>query len=232
MFRSERILNYRIEWTYQTKRKIQTELISEFLPLNETLMITEDILQTGRVKEISFTSEDGQTWTHKELKKLKDIVKDEPHNVVAYFDGGYHKNTKLAGFGAVIYYTQSGNRHRIRMNERADVIESNNEAEYAAFSFLVQVLEEFGITRQKIVFKGDSQVVLNQLSGEWPCYEPEFNVWLDRIEDKLKKLKITPVYEAVSRKENTEADKLATQALEGININSKMTMDEGVEVDE
>lgn len=225
-------MKYRIEWTYQTKNKHQIELTSDYHILNEAIIIAEDILQTGRVKELSFTSEDGQTWNIKELKKLKDIVKDEPHDVVAYFDGGFHKNTKLAGFGAVIYYTQSGSRHRIRMNERAGEIESNNEAEYAAFAYLVKVLEEYGITRQKIVFKGDSQVVLNQLSGEWPCYEPEFNVWLDRIEDKLKKLKITPKYEPVSRKENTEADKLATQALEGIEIKSKMTMDEGVEVNE
>ena len=221
-----------MEWIYQTKKKLQTELISEFLPLNETILIAEDILQTGRVKEISFTSEDGQTWNFKELKKLKEIVKDEPHDVVAYFDGGFQKSSKLAGFGAVIYFTQSGNRHRIRMNERADEIESNNEAEYAAFAHLVNVLEEYGITRQKVLFKGDSQVVLNQLSGEWPCYEPEFNVWLDRIEDHLKKVKITPEYKPVSRKENTEADKLATQALEGIEIKSKMTMDEGVESDE
>jgi len=225
-------LKYRIEWIYQTKNKHQTELTSDYLTLKETIIISEDMLQTGRAKDLSFTSEDGQTWNLKELKKLKDIVKDEPHDVVAYFDGGFHKNTKLAGFGAVIYYTQSGNRHRIRMNERADEIESNNEAEYAAFDYLVKVLEDYGITRQKIVFRGDSQVVLNQLSGEWPCYEPEFNIWLDRIEDKLKKLKITPKYEPVSRKENTEADKLATQALEGIEIKSKMTMDEGVEVDE
>ncbi|WP_026562598.1 ribonuclease H family protein [Bacillus sp. J37] len=225
-------MKYRIEWMYQTKRKLQTELVSDFLSLNEAIMISEDILQTGRVKEITYTSEDGQTWNLKELKKLKDIVKDEPHDVVAYFDGGFHKNTKLAGFGAVIYFTQSGNRHRIRMNEKANEIESNNEAEYAAFAYLVKVLEEYGISRQKVLFKGDSQVVLNQLSGEWPCYEPEFNVWLDRIEAKLNQLKITPAYEPVSRKENTEADKLATQALEGIEIKSKMTIDEGVEMDE
>lgn len=225
-------MKYRIEWIYQTKKKLQTGLVSDFLSLNEAIMISEDMLQTGRVKEITYTSEDGQTWNLKELKKLKDIVKDEPHNVVAYFDGGFHKNTKLAGFGAVIYFTQSGNRHRIRMNEKANEIVSNNEAEYAAFAYLVKVLEEYGISRQKVLFKGDSQVVLNQLSGEWPCYEPEFNVWLDRIEAKLNQLRITPEYEPVSRKENTEADKLATQALEGIEIKSKMTIDEGVEMDE
>ncbi len=226
------MLKYSIEWSYQTKKKVQTALTSDYLSLNETILIAEDMLQTGRVKELSFTSEDGQSWNLKELKKLRDIVKDEPHNVVAYFDGGFHKNTKLAGFGAVVYYTQNGNRHRIRMNERANEIESNNEAEYAAFAYLVDILEEFGITRQEVLFKGDSQVVLNQLSGEWPCYEPEFNLWLDRIENKLKKLRITPKYEAISRKENTEADRLATQALEGIDINSKMTMNEDVEENE
>lgn len=224
-----KLLKYRIEWTYQTKRKLETILSSEFLSLNETIIMAEDFLQTGRVKDLKFISEDGQSWTLKELKKLRDIVKDEPHDAVAYFDGGFHKHTKLAGFGAVVYFTQSGQRHRIRMNERAEELASNNEAEYAAFHYLVNVLEENGITKQKVVFKGDSQVVLNQLSGEWPCYEEEFNVWLDRIENKLTKLKITPAYEPISRKENNEADRLATQAMEGIEIRSKMMINEDVE---
>ncbi|WP_373995103.1 reverse transcriptase-like protein [Metabacillus litoralis] len=223
------LLNYRIEWTYQTKRKLETTITTEYHSLNESIIFAEDFLQTGRVKNLSFFSEDGQSWTLKELKKLKEIVKDEPHDVVAFFDGGFHKSTKLAGFGAVVYYTQNGNRYRIRMNEKAEEMESNNEAEYAAFHYLVDVLEENGITKQKVLFKGDSQVVLNQLSGEWPCYEEEFNIWLDRIEGKLKKLKITASYEPVSRKENTEADKLATQAMEGIEIRSKMIINEDVE---
>jgi ribonuclease HI len=225
-------LKYRIEWTYQTKKKLQTMLLTEYLSLKETILYAEDFLQTGRVKQLNFTSEDGQSWTLKELKRLKDVVKDEPHDVVAFFDGGYQKDTKQAGFGAVIYYTQSSKRYRIRMNEKVAELTSNNEAEYAAFLYLVNVLEEYGITKQKIVFKGDSQVVLNQLSGEWPCYEEEFTIWLDRIENKLKKLLIRPEYEAISRKNNHEADKLATQALNGIEIRSKMTINEEVDDDE
>ncbi|KKI88712.1 hypothetical protein WQ54_29815 [Bacillus sp. SA1-12] len=221
-------MKYKIEWTYHTKRKMQTIVSTDFLTLDETIVFAEDFLQTGRAKQLSFSSEDGQTWTLKELKRLKDIVKDEPHDVVAFFDGGYHKQTKLAGFGVVIYYTQSGSRYRIRLNERAEGLASNNEAEYAAFYYLVNALEENGMSRQKIEFKGDSQVVLNQLAGEWPCYEEEFTIWLDRIEDKLKKLHITPAYEAISRKENSEADRLATQAMSGTQINSKMIINEEV----
>ncbi|WP_366945191.1 reverse transcriptase-like protein [uncultured Metabacillus sp.] len=221
-------LKYKIDWTYQTKRKLQAILSTDYLPLDETIVFAEDFLQTGRVKQLTFISEDGQTWTLKELKRLKDIVKDEPHDIVAYFDGGYHKQSKLAGFGAVIYYTQNGSRYRIRLNERAEELTSNNEAEYAAFYYLVNALEENGMIRQKIVFKGDSQVVLKQLAGEWPCYEEEFTIWLDRIEDKLKKLHIMPEYEAVSRKENSEADRLATQAMSGTQINSKMIINEEV----
>jgi ribonuclease HI len=225
-----KLLKYRIEWTYQTKKKLQTTVSTEFFSLNETIIFAEDFMQTGKVKQLHFSSEDGQTWTLKELKRFKDIVKDEPHDVVAYFDGGYQKDTKLAGFGAVIYYTQSGARYRIRMNEKVEELMSNNEAEYAAFLYLVNVLEEYGIKQQSILFKGDSQVVLNQLSGEWPCYEEEFTVWLDRIENKLKTLHITPKFDAISRKDNNEADKLATQAMNGVVIRSKLKINE--EVDE
>lgn len=223
-------MNYRIEWTYQTKKKNKTIVSTDFLTLNETILFAEDFIQTGRVKQIYIISEDDQSWTLKDLKRLKDIVKHEPQDVVAYFDGGYQKQTKLAGFGVVIYYTQEGKQYRIRMNEKAEALTSNNEAEYAAFSFLVTVLEEYGINKQQILFKGDSQVVINQLAGEWPCYEEEFTIWLDRIETKLKKLSIIAQYEAISRKENNEADKLATQALNGVEIRSKMKMSE--EVDE
>lgn len=225
-------MKYSIEWAYQTKKKLQTTILTDLLSLDETIMLAEDFMLTGRVKQLNFRSEDGQSWTLKELKRLKDIVKDEPHNVVAYFDGGYQKDIKLAGFGAVIYYTQGGNDYRIRMNEKVSGLASNNEAEYAAFFYLVNVLEEYGINKQKVVFKGDSQVVMNQLAGEWPCYEEEFINWLDRIEAKLKKLRITPEYEMIARKENNEADKLATQALNGIEIRSKLNLNGEVENNE
>lgn len=140
---------------------------------------------------------------------------------MAYFDGGYEHDTLLAGLGVVIYFKQNNQSYRIRRNSRLQEIESNNEAEYAAFYYLIQELEELGVHHIPVTFRGDSQVVLNQLAGEWPCFEEEFNRYLDRIEDKMQELGIRPVYEPISRKENEEADQLATQALQGIPIASR-----------
>ena len=65
---------------------------------------------------------------------------------------------------------------------------------------------------------GDSQVVINQLNGEWPALEKELASWADKIDAKLEQLHIQAEYQLVSRKDNSEADRLATQALNGIDI--------------
>lgn len=214
-------MNFQIEWHYKSSKYKQLIFTSDFTDANEALMIVGDLEKTGRTKEIFLLDEQQQKWTVKEAKKLLQEVQTEPHDIVAYFDGGYEHDTLLAGLGVVIYFKQNNNSYRIRRNSRLQEIESNNEAEYAAFYYLIQELEELGVHHIPVTFRGDSQVVLNQLAGEWPCFEEEFNRYLDRIEDKMQELGIRPVYEPISRKENEEADQLATQALQGIPIASR-----------
>ena len=137
---------------------------------------------------------------------------------------GIVKLRDLSGLGVAIYYEQNQTYWRIRKNAVLQQLESNNEAEYAAFYEALMELENLGVHHQSCVFKGDSLVVLNQLSGEWPCYEEPLNRWIDRIEDKLKKLHLRPVYEPISRKDNQEADRLASQALNGEEISSKLQL--------
>lgn len=215
------VMNFQIEWHYKSSKYKQLIFTSDFTDANEALMIVGDLEKTGRTKEIFLLDEQQQKWTVKEAKKLLQEVQTEPHDIVAYFDGGYEHDTLLAGLGVVIYFKQNNNTYRIRRNSRLQEIESNNEAEYAAFYYLIQELEELGVHHIPVTFRGDSQVVLNQLAGEWPCFEEEFNRYLDRIEDKMQELGIRPVYEPISRKENEEADQLATQALQGIPIASR-----------
>ncbi len=215
------VMNFQIEWHYKSSKHKQLIFTSDFTDANETLMIVGDLEKTGRTKEIFLLDEQQQKWTVKEAKKLLQEVQTEPHDIVAYFDGGYEHDTLLAGLGVVIYFKQNNSSYRIRRNSRLQEIESNNEAEYAAFYYLIQELEELGVHHIPVTFRGDSQVVLNQLAGEWPCFEEEFNRYLDRIEDKMQELGIRPVYEPISRKENEEADQLATQALQGIPIASR-----------
>jgi ribonuclease HI len=158
----------------------------------------------------------------KEMKKLLAEIEEEPHDLTIYFDGGFDKNTNRAGLGAIIYYNQGKKKYRLRANQQIGELVTNNEAEYAAFYFGLSLLEELGVHHLSCEFRGDSQVVLKQLEGEWPCYEETLNRWLDRIEAKISELGLHPKYIAIDRKNNKEADKLASQALEGKTIHSKM----------
>jgi ribonuclease HI len=213
-----------IEWHYQTPRHIDTVFRSDEIDIKAALRLAEDIEKTGRVKTLIFYDLDGSEWTKKELNKWIKQSEVGISDVVAYFDGGYDVETRLAGIGNVVYYNQNRKDYRYRINARLEELESNNEAEYAAFYFLVQQLEHLEIRAMEVTFKGDSLVVLNQLSGEWPCYDEVFNKWLDKIEEKLKALKIRPTYEAIQRKDNVEAHRLAKQALEGTPIESNLLL--------
>ena len=213
-----------INWTYFLNKTGTASFRSDWLEAEAALLIVNDLEKTGRLKDVEFEDEVGTIWTKKELTKLLIKVEDEPQNVTVFFDGGYRKDEGLSGIGVAIYYEQNHTAWRIRKNARLQQLESNNEAEYAAFYEALKELDALGVHHQSCIFKGDSLVVLNQLSGEWPCYEEPLNRWLDRIEEKLEKLSIRPVYEPISRKENQEADGLATQALNGEKISSKIQL--------
>lgn len=79
-------------------------------------------------------------------------------------------------------------------------------------------LDLLGVHHLPVKFIGDSQVVINQLIGEWPCLEVSLAKWADRIDEKLTQLGIQPQYHLISRKDNREADRLASQALNNIEI--------------
>ncbi|MDQ0218010.1 reverse transcriptase-like protein [Peribacillus cavernae] len=215
-----------MHWTYGSAKKPACDFTSDWLDAGIALIIADDLEKAGRMKTVEFKDEIGTSWTKKELKKLLVEIDEDPSNVTVYFDGGFQKEDGLTGIGVAIYYTQGKNHWRLRANALLAELDSNNEAEYAALFEAVKHLEELGVHHQSCRFKGDSQVVLKQLSGEWSCFEENLNRWLDRIEQKIGKLGIKPIYEPIPRKENSEADKLATQALKGEEILSKLNISE------
>lgn len=213
-----------LEWIYQGPKGIKTTFTSEYMPAEEAMMLAKDIEKTGRAKEIAFIDEQNLKWTKKEYLKLKEEIASEPHDITAYFDGSFDLQSMQGGAGAAVYYSQNGKKMRIRANAVLTDMTSNNEAEYASFWFLLLELEALGAKGQQVQFKGDSQVVLKQLAGEWPCYEETFQIWLDRIDKKLIEMRIQPVYRPINRKENEEADQLAGQALQKIPIRSQIQL--------
>lgn len=213
-------MNVRIQYTYKTPKGVETVFSSEEMSGEKALLIAEDLERTGRMKHLAFLDSGDRTWTLKELKKYMKGIETEPHNVTVYFDGGFDLETKTSGLGCAIYYEQNGKSFRLRKNALVNHLDTNNEAEYAALHLGLNELEQLGVHHLPVRFIGDSQVVINQLSGEWPCTEAELNRWADRIEAMQKKLGLTPSYNFVSRKNNQEADQLATQALKGVEITS------------
>lgn len=216
------LLQLRMEITYVTKKGIKTNFSSDEMSTKAALELAEDLEKTGRVKHLTLLDEHDASWTLKQLRKFLEEVKTEPYHITVYFDGGFDRETRKAGLGCVIYYEQNEKSYRIRRNASVEGLVSNNEAEYAALHLGLTELEFLEVHHLPVSFIGDSKVVVNQLNDEWPVYESELSSWLDRIENKIEKLGITPSYEVVSRKMNREADHLATQALAGIEITSHL----------
>ncbi|RSL31957.1 reverse transcriptase-like protein [Salibacterium salarium] len=217
-------MKVRIELTYKTPKGIETVFRSDDMSAGEGIIIAEDLEKSGRAKNIRFIDTLETSWTLKELKEYMTEIKTEPHNVTVYFDGGFDLETKRSGLGCAIYYEQNDKSFRLRKNALVKELQTNNDAEYAALHFGIQELEALDIHHLSVTFVGDSQVVVNQLNGEWPCLEEELSKWVDRIENKLKQSGIHPVFELVSRKGNQEADKLASQALQEIEITSTIQL--------
>ena len=215
-----------IMWAYKHSKKPGCTFQSDYLDAEDAITIADDLERTGRAASILFYDELGEQWNRKELKKMVAEIEDEPQDVHVFFDGGYLKEERLAGLGIAIYYTKNKKRHRLRSNRLVEEMTSSNEAEYAALYEAIRLLEELGVHHQVCTFSGDSHVVLNQLAGEWASFDELFNRWMDRIEEKLARLGITPRYEPVSRKENSEADMLANKALEGTEIVSELMLEE------
>lgn len=217
-------MKVRIDWTYKSPKNTVLQFLSEQLEANEALQIAADLERTGRTKRLQFTDQHNSNWSLKELKSYLLEVETEPHDVIVYYDGGFDRHTKKAGLGCVVYYKQSGKHYRLRKNAIIDGMESNNEAEYAALSLAIQEVELLGVHHLPVRFIGDSRIVVNQMSGEWAVPEQTLAKWADRIDQRLEKVGIHPEYELVPRKENAEADRLATQALNNTIIESSIDL--------
>lgn len=218
-------MKVRMELTYKTSKGTETIFSSEEIHAGKALLIAKDLEKTGRAKSIYFIDQHESAWTLKELKKYMEGIQTEAHNVTVCFDGGFDLKTKKSGLGCVIYYNKNGKSFRLRKNATVEELDTNNEAEYAALHLGLQELKLLDVHHLPVAFIGDSMVVINQLSDEWPCYETALAKWMDRIEQDIRQLGITPEYELVSRKKNREADHLASQALKGIEIVSTKEME-------
>lgn len=127
-----------------------------------------------------------------------------------YCDGGARGNPGPAGVGIVII-DSDGQEKKFK---RFIGVKTNNQAEYEAVLYALEmVAREYG-KAEKIDFFLDSELVVNQLSGNYKIK----NEALGRLLIKIRNLIIKNGYKAdfrhIPREKNHHADSLVNQAIE------------------
>ena len=122
---------------------------------------------------------------------------------VLYFDGCSKGNPGEAGAGAVIY--QNG----VEIWDSSIYVgakESNNVAEYNGM--IIGMTEAIARNINKLSIKGDSMLVIKQMTGEYRVRSANLIEWYNKCKS-LESHFDTILYEHVYRKDNTRADKLS-----------------------
>ena len=125
-----------------------------------------------------------------------------------YFDGSYRKAKRTMGIGVTIRGIDGRTKFKLSKNYSFDAYpkNSNNVAEYLALKKGLEYCLHSGITDIKVF--GDSQLVINQMKGEWEISGGAYK----QIAKECKKL--TENFEFISfnwipREDNTETDDLS-----------------------
>ncbi|TDY61713.1 ribonuclease HI [Aminivibrio pyruvatiphilus] len=124
-----------------------------------------------------------------------------------HFDGASRGNPGEAGAGAVLFDESGAPAWECArpLGKR-----TNNEAEYLALLLLLEEVERRGISADIL---GDSQLVVNQVTGRWKINEPRLRELADRAMDLLRRTKSSISW--VPRDQNAAADRLSNIALDG-----------------
>jgi ribonuclease HI len=133
--------------------------------------------------------------------------------ITVYFDGlCYPKNPcGVAAYGYLVYrdgeLIHSGFR---AVGEGKGM--TNNVAEYEGLMAAAQWLKDEGI-REKTVIKGDSQLVIRQMKGEWKISSATSKKYVPEIRRLLAGKDVS--FSWIPREENEGADKLSRVAYDG-----------------
>lgn len=152
------------------------------------------------------------------IRSSRKIRENPVSNVYAkiLFDGGSRGNPGLCGAGYVIYicstpWTENLEIAPITGKAIVSEYETNNYAEYSALILALQRAKELKFTDIQIL--GDSKLVINQQKGHWSCGD-KLRILYNEAALLLTKFN-SCMLEHIPRTQNTVADKLANEAMDG-----------------
>lgn len=138
------------------------------------------------------------------------------NHVVVHTDGGSRGNPGPAAVGVVIQDSKGSTIKEYGQRLQGNM--TNNEAEYEAVIFALKKMKTlFGKEKTKnlsLEFRVDSELIANQLSGNWRVEEERMQLLYMRVHN-LKFDYKSVSFSSVPREKNTRADELLNQALDG-----------------
>ena len=132
--------------------------------------------------------------------------------ITVYFDGlCYPKNPRgVAAYGYIIYKEGELLHKGFRAVGEGQGM-TNNVAEYEGLLAALSWIKDNGI-EDKVVVRGDSQLVINQISGRWQVKSGTSSKYVPEIKEMMKGIDV--VLEWIPREKNEEADELSRVAYE------------------
>lgn len=121
------------------------------------------------------------------------------------FDGGARPNPGPAAIGYVVGVDED---RPVEGNQFIGEA-TNNEAEYKALIAALEAALDEG--RADVDVEGDSQLIVNQVNGEWQVNEPHLRRLRDRVQELADEFGSFQI-EHVPREANSKADALVDDA--------------------
>lgn len=132
-------------------------------------------------------------------------------------DGGSRGNPGPAAIGIVFY---DENESIIYSYKECVGVATNNEAEYRAIVKALKILlksqwykNNIG-NESKVICRLDSQLVVEQINGNYKIKKDHIQVFNNEIRDLLSQIKIKIEFVHILREKNKDADKLVNLALD------------------
>ena len=113
-----------------------------------------------------------------------------------------HLIGRLGGTGVVLLSPEGD---MVECMVRLDFPTTNNEAEYETLVAGLDLTKAVGAT--SVVIYCDSQVVTNQVNGDYECKGERMKRYLDQVKRRVDDLKAKIIQ--IPRRENEQADRLA-----------------------
>lgn len=138
----------------------------------------------------------------------------KPYEYTLNFDGASRGNPGPAGIGAVIFH----NGQEIWASCQYIGTKTNNQSEYSAL--ILGLKEALSRDIKTLQVYGDSQLVINQINGEYKVRNPglqELYQEVQHLKAQFDNIIVTHVY----REFNKRADQLSNMALDVLDVNQE-----------